>query len=207
MAGVGVRSGGASHVHWSGRKVELAAARHPQQSPQRSEVFLEGVFFSLNPRPHIYLGAPEHEHRELTFRRARPGGSSDHCSLRWKAAATMTGLPSGAAGARNQWRCQPYEPLMEKVSLSLDSDSPLQAAQGRSAFRNLPPSSAVRSSLTGLVVYSLGRPLTWIQECRCVGSPTRPDPRSPRACLARQSTARRDNAATYRPRVPLRPQV
>lgn len=119
VAGVRVRSGGASHVHWSGRKVELAAARHPQQSPQRSEVFLEGVFFSLNPRPHIYLGAPEHEHKELTFRRARPRGPSDHSSLNRNAAATMTGSnqPSGA-GRWNQWRCQPYEPLLER-SVSL----------------------------------------------------------------------------------------
>ncbi|MPC22112.1 hypothetical protein E2C01_015119 [Portunus trituberculatus] len=70
VAGVGVRSGGASHVHWSGRKVELAAARHPQQSPQRS------------------------------------------------------------VGARNQWRCQPYEPLMEKVSVAPDSDSPLLGYTG-----------------------------------------------------------------------------
>lgn len=119
VAGVRVRSGGASHVHWSGRKVELAAARHPQQSPQRSEVFLEGVFFSLNPRPHIYLGTPEHEHRELTFRRTRPTGPSDHSSLSRNAAATMTGnkQPSGA-GRWNQWRWQPYEPLLER-SLSL----------------------------------------------------------------------------------------
>lgn len=43
--------------------VHATTAPHPQQSPQRKEVFLEGVFLSLNPRPHIYVATPMHEHK------------------------------------------------------------------------------------------------------------------------------------------------
>ena len=178
--------------------MELAAARHPQQSPQRSEVFLEGVFFSLNPRPHIYLGAPEHEHKELTFRRrTRPRGSSDHSSLNCKVVTTMTGtafrccrLESMAVSAvRTSHGKGLYRSRVRHACAGLYEEQ----LSFRTSLRQL---NAASFSLTRLVIYSLGHPLTWFQECRCVGSPRRPDPCSPRACLARQSTARRDNAAT-----------
>lgn len=139
--------------------------RCPQQSPQRSEVFFEGVFLSLNPRPHIYLGTPGHEytsqHSEGLERHLPPPLCNHHVF----------------SAPLNQWRVLETRPA--KHTDLLDSDDHTQVLP----LAVCPPSDCraiTEGSSPGMSVSTApGGPwLTWIHGCQRVGSPGRPDPRS-----------------------------